>query len=299
MLIQDINAFTPKQVKQEMQNAKDEGRNYFIFRHKTKTGELKTVEVFSHPYSFKDNRTLLLSMVNDITPQRLSDDELWHYEKRLEEQVKIETNKQEKLFGTTIVLLLLLIAVLSYFLYRLSRLQKSYKDANMQYENLFDASSSIAMIATDTQGTITAFNKAAQKMLGYRASEVINKHTPQIFHEPDELERQDSFRAFLETFTASGPQKETFTYISKDKTPKQVALEITAITDSQGKKSGYLGIARDVTEKLRAQQKLKENETKLQKLNEALHQEVEAQVKQIRQKISSCKNRQNSRLWEI
>ncbi|MBT0963377.1 diguanylate cyclase [Denitromonas sp. IR12] len=47
---------------------------------------LRTVEVHSQPFSFA-GRPLLLSIINDITPGRLSDQGLWHYQSLLEAQV--------------------------------------------------------------------------------------------------------------------------------------------------------------------------------------------------------------------
>ena len=37
---------------------------------------------------------------------------------------------------------------------------------------------------------ITAFNPAAERLLGYQASEVINVQTPGIFHLPDEVAKR-------------------------------------------------------------------------------------------------------------
>jgi PAS domain S-box-containing protein len=44
-----------------------------------------------------------------------------------------------------------------------------------------------AFISTDLNGVIQTFNKAAERMLGYSASEVIGKLTPAIIHEPQEV----------------------------------------------------------------------------------------------------------------
>ena len=90
MTIQQINAFTPEQVAAERELASIEGRNFFIFRHRLASGELRTVEVYTHPYAFND-LTLLVSVINDITPGRHQAVDLWHYKQRLEEMVVIQT----------------------------------------------------------------------------------------------------------------------------------------------------------------------------------------------------------------
>ncbi len=94
LAIQQINSFTPEQVAAERELARTEGRNFFIFRHRLATGELRTVEVYSHPYAF-NGRTLLVSVINDITPGRHQAVDLWHYQQRLEDKVDIQTAEIE------------------------------------------------------------------------------------------------------------------------------------------------------------------------------------------------------------
>ena len=90
MTIQQINALTPEQVAAERELASTEGRNFFIFRHRLASGELRTVEVYSHPYAFND-LTLLISVIHDITPGRHQSVDLWHYQQGLEDKVAIQT----------------------------------------------------------------------------------------------------------------------------------------------------------------------------------------------------------------
>lgn len=54
---------------------------------------------------------------------------------------------------------------------------------------IFD-SANYTIIATTEDGTICTFNKAAQALLGYTASEVVGKTTPAIFHDQGELVRR-------------------------------------------------------------------------------------------------------------
>ncbi|MCH5377791.1 MAG: PAS domain-containing protein, partial [Planctomycetes bacterium] len=43
------------------------------------------------------------------------------------------------------------------------------------------------IIATDLNGTIKIFNPAAERMLGWRAAEVVDQHTPALWHDGDEV----------------------------------------------------------------------------------------------------------------
>src|SRR6202453_3864676 len=49
------------------------------------------------------------------------------------------------------------------------------------------SSAYFSCIATDEKGIIQLFNVGAERMLGYTASEVVNKVTPEIIHERQEV----------------------------------------------------------------------------------------------------------------
>ena len=126
-----------------------------------------------------------------------------------------------------------------------------------------------AIIATDTKGLITAFNPAAERLLGYQASEVINVQTPGIFHLPEEVaKRASSLSSELgrtvpegfETFVAKarlGLQDiNHWTYVTKTGEQVQVRLNVSALMDEHGSLTGFLGIAFDLTEQLKRETEL-------------------------------------------
>jgi len=76
MVIQNINTLTPEEVAQERTAAAQEKRNHFIFRHRLASGEIRAVEVYSYPYQFGE-RTLLFSIINDITMEKQLQESLW------------------------------------------------------------------------------------------------------------------------------------------------------------------------------------------------------------------------------
>ena len=92
MTIQQINTFTPEQVAAERKLAETQGRNFFIFRHRLATNEVRTVEVHSRPFDF-DGKKLLFSIINDITPGRYQQQDLWHYQQKLEEMVEVQVRE--------------------------------------------------------------------------------------------------------------------------------------------------------------------------------------------------------------
>ncbi len=121
MKIQDINTFTKEQVVAEMQRAKTENRNYFIFRHRLDSGEIKRVEVYSHPITYK-NQKVLFSTIHDVTNLDLAQKTIEHYSQNLEKQVDIKSQEliqTEKtfryilIFGLLLQLLIIIILLVS------------------------------------------------------------------------------------------------------------------------------------------------------------------------------------------
>jgi PAS domain S-box-containing protein len=73
--ISDINTLTPEQVKAEIELARTEKRNHFIFKHRRAHGEPRDVEVYSGPIK-AHGRNLLYSIVFDITERKRAEDAL-------------------------------------------------------------------------------------------------------------------------------------------------------------------------------------------------------------------------------
>jgi PAS domain S-box-containing protein len=66
--IHRINILSQAEIEDEMKEAVDHKRNYFIFRHRLSSGEIRDVEVFSSPVEI-DHTTCLLSIITDIGAQ--------------------------------------------------------------------------------------------------------------------------------------------------------------------------------------------------------------------------------------
>jgi PAS domain S-box-containing protein len=88
MRIQDINMLSEEQVFIEMQKAKTESRNYFIFRHRLKNGELRDVEVFSGPITIRHEK-VLYSIIHDVSER-----------KYIEQQINKERQFSESLINS-------------------------------------------------------------------------------------------------------------------------------------------------------------------------------------------------------
>ncbi|WP_241696941.1 PAS domain-containing sensor histidine kinase [Mariprofundus sp. KV] len=75
MTISDINMLSHAEVAAEMQQAKSEGRNHFIFQHRLASGEERDVEVYSGPLHW-NGKKVLYSIIHDITARVKAEDQL-------------------------------------------------------------------------------------------------------------------------------------------------------------------------------------------------------------------------------
>ncbi|MFA6014636.1 MAG: ATP-binding protein [Gallionellaceae bacterium] len=125
--------------------------------------------------------------------------------------------------------------------------------------SVLNAATSVAIIATDTQGNITLFNSGAERMLGYSAAQVIKQMTFTQFHLPQELsaraERQkytgtslSNTMEFLWQQSATHVQDSTeWTWLRQDGKSLVINLSVTKIINENNGLSGYLGVAEDIT----------------------------------------------------
>lgn len=128
-------------------------------------------------------------------------------------------------------------------------------------------SAAYAIISTDLSGQVVSFNKAAERMLWYRADEIIGKYTLDVFHDREELkERAISLShelarpvspgvdALIAKAEISTQEDHEWTYVRKDGSKYPVRVSITALRDEQGRVQGFLSIAYDISEQKRAEE---------------------------------------------
>lgn len=70
MNVTEINTLSAQEVQVEMERARSMQRNWFEFKHRLANGDIKDVEVHSGPM-VDNNRTLLFSIVHDVTARKL------------------------------------------------------------------------------------------------------------------------------------------------------------------------------------------------------------------------------------
>ncbi len=150
--------------------------------------------------------------------------------------------------------------------------QKELADINANLQQVLDAATEVAIIATDINGQITTFNSGAEKLLGYSSEEVVGKQNLTFFHQKSQLIERGKeltqkfnhpikdFDILVESVKQGIYEPQEWHYIKKDGSDILVSLVITSERDSEGKIVGFVGIATDITQQKQAETELKETE---------------------------------------
>ena len=128
------------------------------------------------------------------------------------------------------------------------------------------ASSEDAIASVTLDGVIESWNAGAQRMFGYTESEAVGKSV-NILVPPERLDEESKM---LETLKAGG-RIDQFETVRVTKTGQRinVSLSISPIKDSTGKTVGCSGIARDITERKRAEEALRASEERMRLAQQA------------------------------
>jgi PAS domain S-box-containing protein len=132
----------------------------------------------------------------------------------------------------------------------------------------------IAVTATNLDGILTDFNPAAERLLGWSASEVIGKQTPAIFFDAAEVEQgakqlsiefgravSPGFDVFVLRALRDGIDERELTAVRKDGRRVSIWLSTSLLQDAHGRVTGYLGVVSDLTLQKQAEQSLRDART--------------------------------------
>jgi PAS domain S-box-containing protein len=152
---------------------------------------------------------------------------------------------------------------------RLKRSETETRAGRDMLASVLRASTEYSIIGTGPDGVITVFNAGAERMLGYRANEMIGVHTPELLHDPDEVNARAAELGIAPGFgvlvtSARRGQAETrdWTLVRKDGGRLTVSLTITAIEGTADEPAGFIGVARDVTVQRSVERALRESEAR-------------------------------------
>jgi PAS domain S-box-containing protein len=136
-------------------------------------------------------------------------------------------------------------------------------------ENVHDA-----VIATDEQLLVTAWNKCAERMYGWRANEILGRNLWEAV--PVDLRAEQLAEALRELSQGGEFRTEAITY-AKDGTPvyvEGITIALRGGEEGEGEITGYVNIWRDISERKWAEERVEEiREAERSRIARNLHDE--------------------------
>ena len=132
---------------------------------------------------------------------------------------------------------------------------------------LIDSTTDYAIFLLDPTGKVLSWNAGAQRMQGYRPEEIIGQHFS-VFY-TDEAKQRQWPQQELEFASRDGRFEDEGWRVRKDGTLFWANVEITALRDASGKLVGFGKVSRDLSERRRADQELRESEERLRLIIES------------------------------
>lgn len=171
--------------------------------------------------------------------------------------------------STLYILIILLLFVQLIFLSVYTIKLKKKIDYFNYHEPLINSIKGIAIIVTDTKGIIKSFNKDAEKLLQYKANEVIEKENFIIFHDKEELRKRsrylskkihkhiEGFETIIIYNDSNGLVNTEWTFIQKTGSKILVDLNISSVDNENSDITGYICSIKNLNNKLSTESQLK------------------------------------------
>lgn len=140
-----------------------------------------------------------------------------------------------------------------------SREARSERD---KVRSIVDGATGIAIVGADAEGLITLFNPGAERLLGYRAEEVLGcstrvLHTMRsVVEKADELGTARDFDSVVSEIVGAEHAGTHMRFLRKDGVERIHSMTLTRIVDERGDAIGYVSTSEDVTDQVEAQDRL-------------------------------------------
>ncbi|MGE5315131.1 MAG: PAS domain S-box protein [Acidobacteriota bacterium] len=147
------------------------------------------------------------------------------------------------------------------------RVDEELKQSNMFLRSILDSSSSIAIVSTDKEGTITYWNIGAQKLFGYKASEVVGTANVDILTPEDEPWTAATL-TMMKTSALLTKQTHRREVIECTKSGEKIwiNLAISPRLDENGECIGILSLGENITARKLAERELFTTRGRLEQL---------------------------------
>ena len=138
------------------------------------------------------------------------------------------------------------------------RAEERLRDSEERYRTLVENVGDHAIFMLDADGFVTEWPEGAERVKGYTSEEVVGQHVS-MFYAPEAIEAGDPGRELAEAAREGRAEREQWR-VKKGGERIWVNEIATAVRDGAGELVGFAKIARDLTERMRAGEALRESE---------------------------------------
>jgi diguanylate cyclase (GGDEF)-like protein/PAS domain S-box-containing protein len=143
------------------------------------------------------------------------------------------------------------------------RVEEKLRESEEKYRTILESIED-GYFEVDLAGNLTFFNDSMCRIWGYPKEELMGMNDRQY---TDQENAKKLFQAFNKVYRTGEPSRECdWEIIRKDGSKIYVEASISLRKDSSGKPIGFRGIVRDITERKRAEEAVRESEAKFQQL---------------------------------
>jgi PAS domain S-box-containing protein len=156
---------------------------------------------------------------------------------------------------------------------KITRNRTEFKKAQEQiaYQARLMEDTSDAIISVGASYLVVSWNKGAERLYGYSATETIGRNIGEVAKTTSESSRAEN----IELLRRKGRWKGEVVHLHRNGAPLYLLFSISETKDAQGTVEGYVMVARDISER-------KAEEDRLRKFNEILELQVKAKTAELR-----------------
>ena len=223
-------------------------------KRKKKDGTYIEVEIYGIPKILGRSISGTLGIYLDITDRKLAEEMLVKSQHGLEERVKERTadllkvneQLQEEIIGR-------------------KQIQETLRESEEKYRTILESIEE-SYFEVDIAGDFIFFNDSLSKSLGYSNDELLGMNN-RDYISPEAYKKV--YNLFNKSYRTGNPiKKATFEIIRKDGSRGFHEMSASLIKNQAGQTIGFRGIAHDITERAKAEEVLRESETRYRELVE-------------------------------
>lgn len=149
------------------------------------------------------------------------------------------------------------------------QIEQALRHSEEQFRLLVESVQDYGVFTLSPEGCVESWNRGGQRLEGYRVHEIIGAHLSRFFP-PDEVEKGTPARLVRDA-ELRGIATYEGSLLRKNGEPFWAMLTMSAVEDENGRLRGFSNVARDLSERKRTEDALRESEEQLRLLIDSLH----------------------------